>query len=153
VVECGGALPHFADRKDDRMQPITPYLTVKGGTEAIDFYTKAFGAIEEFRHPADDGKRLLHARLNINGGIVMLSDEFPEHGGSAAPAKDKPTSVAISMAFATAGDVDAMFNRAVAAGADSRMQPADMFWGDRFAMLDDPFGHRWMLAAPLPKKD
>jgi PhnB protein len=133
------------------MQPITPYLTVKGAAAALDFYQKAFGASDIFSHPADDGKRLLHARMTINGGVVMLSDEFPEHGGTPAPTREKPTSVAISVLFDTPAEVDAMFVRAVAAGANGWMEPEDMFWGDRFAMVDDPFGHRWMLNAPLKK--
>jgi PhnB protein len=133
------------------MQPITPYLTVKGATAALDFYQKAFGASDIFTHAADDGKRLLHARMTINGGVIMLSDEFPEHGGTPAPTKEKPTSVAISVLFDKPAEVDAMFDRAVAAGANGWMKPEDMFWGDRFAMVDDPFGHRWMLNAPLEK--
>jgi PhnB protein len=133
------------------MQPITPYLTVKGAAAALDFYQKALGASDIFSHPADDGQRLLHARMTINGGVVMLSDEFPEHGGTPAPTREKPTSVAISVLFDTPAEVDAMFVRAVAAGANGWMEPEDMFWGDRFAMVDDPFGHRWMLNAPLKK--
>src|SRR5262252_5296414 len=99
------------------MQPITPYLTVKGAVAALEFYRKAFGAIEAFRHPADDGKRLLHARMVIKGGTVMLSDEFPEHdGGPSAPTPGKPTSVAVSVALESPTEVDAMFRQATAAG-------------------------------------
>jgi PhnB protein len=134
------------------MQPIIPYLTVKGAAEAIAFYQKAFGATENARMPAQDGKRLMHASLAINGGTVMLSDEFPEHGGMPGPTRDKPAGVAVAMAFAKPAEVDAMFRRAVDAGAKGTLEPADMFWGDRFAMLLDPFGHRWMLNAPLPQK-
>jgi PhnB protein len=133
------------------MQAVTPYLTVKGAAQALAFYQKAFGASDIFTHAADDGKRLLHARMTINGGVVMLSDEFPEHSGTPAPTPEKPTSVAVSILFDSADQVDAMFAQAVAAGANGWMKPEDMFWGDRFAMLDDPFGHRWMLNAPLQK--
>jgi PhnB protein len=133
------------------MQAVTPYLTVKGAAAAIEFYKTAFGATETGRHPAEDGKRLLHAALAINGGAVMLSDEFPEYSGTPAPTPEKPTSVAIAIRYDSPAEVDAIFARAVAAGANGWMKPDDMFWGDRFAMLDDPFGHRWMLNAALAK--
>jgi len=132
-------------------QATVPYLTVKHAEAAIAFYQQAFDAQERGRHPAEDGKRIMHATLMINGGFVMLSDEFPEFGagGSPAPTPGQPTSVAISLDCPSPADVDATFNRAVAAGANGWMQPEDTFWGDRFAALDDPFGHRWMLRAPL----
>jgi PhnB protein len=129
-------------------QSVTPYLTVKGAAEAIDFYQKAFGATENMRMPAQDGKRLLHADLAINGGQLFLSDEFSEDGGPSAPTNGQP-SVAVALAFQKPAEVDATFKQAVAAGATSVMEPADQFWGARFAMLTDPFGHRWMLNAPL----
>jgi PhnB protein len=133
-------------------QSIIPYLTVKGAAEAITFYQKAFGANENMRMPAEDGKRLMHASLTINGGTVMLSDEFPEHGGTPGPTREKPAGVAVAMALSKPADVDSVYRRAVDAGAQGTLEPADMFWGDRFAMLLDPFGHRWMLNAPLPQK-
>lgn len=107
--------------------------------------------------PAQDGKRIMHACLTINGGSVMLSDEFPEfteHGAAAvhAPSKDKPAPVAVALQFAKPAEVDAMYKRAVDAGCHSTLAPEDTFWDARFAMLLDPFGHRWMLNAPLPKK-
>lgn len=89
--------------------------------------------------------------MTIKGGTVMLSDEFPEHGGTPAPTPEKPTSVAVSVLLGSPAEVDALFAQAVAAGAKGWMKPEDMFWGDRFAMLDDPFGHRWMLNAPRTK--
>jgi PhnB protein len=133
------------------MQTIMPYLTVKGAAEAIAFYAKAFGATENTRMPAQDGKRLMHADLTLNGGIVMLSDEFPEHGGPAAPSADHPAPVAVALAFETPTDVDATYHRAVEAGCKGTMEPHDAFWGARFAMLRDPFGHRWMLSGPSPQ--
>ena len=133
-------------------QAITPYLTVKGAEAAIAFYAKAFGAKETFRMPADDGKRLMHASIELQGGTIMLSDEFPEHGGCGAPAAGGGASpVAIAITLKAPEQVDAIFGQAVGAGAKGHMPPNDAFWGDRFAMLDDPFGHRWMLSAPLPK--
>ena len=138
-----------------KMQPTNPYLTVKGAADAIAFYRKAFAAKEVARMPAQDGKRVMHAELNINGGAVMLSDEFPEYGEAAgavrAPSRDKPASVATAIHFAKPAEVDATFGRAVEAGCRSTMDPQDTFWDARFAMLIDPFGHRWMLNAPLPK--
>ena len=132
-------------------QSIIPYLTVKDAAGAIAFYQKAFGATETFRMPADDGKRLLHASLIIRGGTLFLSDEFPEHGGG-APKEGQHVPVAIALALSTPPEVDATFKQAVSAGATGTMEPDDMFWGDRFAMLKDPYGHRWMLNAPLAKK-
>ena len=133
-------------------QSIIPYLTVKDAAGAIAFYQKAFGATENMRMPAEDGKRLMHASLTINGGTLFLSDEFPEYGSAAAPkAGDKP-SVAVALALSAPANVDATYKQAVTAGATGTMEPEDAFWGDRFAMLQDPYGHRWMLSAPLPKK-
>ena len=135
-----------------KMQPTNPYLTVKGAAKAIDLYKKAFGAKEAARLPAQDGKRVMHAELSINGGTVMLSDEFAEHGGPAAPTQAKPAAVATAIHYAKPAEVDATFRRAVEAGCKSTMEPQDTFWEARFAMLVDPFGHRWMLNAPLPAK-
>jgi PhnB protein len=136
-------------------QTVVPYLTIKGAAEAIEFYKKAFGATENMRMPAQDGKRLMHADLTINGGSLFLSDEFPEHsehGGTAAPSQgSSPPPVAVALALNAPADVDKTYKQAVAAGARGEAEPADQFWGARFAMLTDPFGHRWMLNAPLPE--
>ena len=133
-------------------QSVIPYLTVKGAAEAIVFYQKAFGAKENMRMPDKDGKRLMHADIAINGGQVFLSDEFSEHGGPTAPTAAQPSAVAVVLAFDKPAQVDATFKQAVAAGAKPAMEPADQFWGARFAMLTDPFGHSWMLNAPLAEK-
>ena len=134
------------------MQPITPYLTINGAEKALEFYQKAFGATDIFRHPDEDGKRLFHARMTINGGTVMMSDDYSkDHGGPAAPTPENPAPVAVSIALESADKVDAMFRQAVAAGGNGVVPPADMFWGDRFAIVIDPFGHRWMLNAPQKK--
>jgi PhnB protein len=120
-----------------------PYLTVKGGKAAVEFYTAAFGAVEQFRNLAQDGERLMHARLSINGGILMLSDYFPEHAGHAAmPA---PSGVMIHLQVE---DPDRLWDQAVKAGATVRMPLQDMFWGDRYGQLVDPFGHSWSVAGP-----
>ncbi len=134
-------------------QTVVPYLTVKGANEAIEFYKKAFGATENSRMPAQDGKRIMHADLAVKGGSLFLSDEFPEHdGASAAPAQGGKSSVAVALALDAPADVDSTYKQAVAAGAKSDLAPEDTFWNARFAMLTDPFGHRWMLNAPLPEK-
>ncbi|MGP0095114.1 MAG: VOC family protein [Xanthobacteraceae bacterium] len=133
------------------MPAITPYLTVRDAAGAIAFYQKAFGAKEEMRMPADDGKRVLHAYLTIGGASLFLSDEFPEEGGASAPRDGQISAVAVALGLDEPGQVDRTFRQAVAAGAKGTMEPADMFWGDRFAMLQDPYGHRWMLNAPLEK--
>ena len=134
------------------MQPITPYLTINGADKALDFYQKAFGATDIFRHPDEDGKRLFHGRMTIKGGTVMMSDDYSkDHGGPAAPTPEHPAPVAVAIALESSGEVDALFNQAVAAGGNGVVPPEDMFWGDRFAMVLDPFGHRWMISAPVKK--
>ncbi len=126
---------------------VIAYLTVSGGDAAMAFYTRAFGAREVFRNIAPDGKRLLHGRLALNNGILMLSDDFPEYSGSPeAPQPGAPTGVTLHVQVA---DCDAVFNQAVAAGAKPVMPPADMFWGDRYAQVRDPFGHRWSIGSTL----
>ena len=132
-------------------QSVIPYLTVKDAAGAIAFYQKAFGATENMRMPAEDGKRLMHASLIINGGTLYLSDEFPEYSGAPAPKAGEKPAVAVALALSAPSDIDATYKQALAAGATGTMEPADMFWGDRFAMLQDPYGHRWMLNAPLGK--
>jgi PhnB protein len=134
------------------MPPITPYLTVKGASEAIEFYKKAFGATENARLPADDGKRLMHAEISLHGRIVLLSDEFLEYDAVAAPANENASPVAVALHFTKAADLDAAFKRAANAGAKAVTEPADMFWGGRFAALADPFNHRWLMHAPQASK-
>jgi PhnB protein len=135
-----------------KMPPITPYLTVKGANEAIEFYKKAFGATENARLAAEDGKRLMHAEISLHGSVVLLSDEFPEYDMVGAPADDKSSPVAVALHFEKPAELDAAFKRAAGAGATVVTEPADMFWGGRFAALADPFHHRWIMHAPLPSK-
>jgi PhnB protein len=127
--------------------PVTPYLTVSDAEAAIRFYQHAFASREVSRVKAQDGKRLMHAALVLNGGMVMLSDDFPEfnEGRRKAPVPDGETGVTIHLHVT---DVDALMARAVAAGAKVLMLPADMFWGERFGKLRDPFGHEWSLGGP-----
>lgn len=126
---------------------LTPHLTITGGraAEAIAFYKKAFGAEEAMAAMlADDGKRIMHAHLRINGGSLMLNDDFPEYrGGSASPATG-PVTLHLQVT-----DADAAFARAREAGATETMALADMFWGDRYGQMTDPFGQIWSIAAPI----
>src|SRR5262249_18565082 len=104
-------------------QTVTPYLTIKGAANAIEFYKKAFGATENSRMPAQDGKRIMHADLALNGGSLFLSDEFPEHGGSAAPSQGSTPPVAVALALTAPADVDKTFKQAASAGAQTRVEP------------------------------
>lgn len=130
----------------------TPYLTVKGGKEAIAFYKKAFGAKQQMLMMAEDGKRVMHASLDIEGAGLMLSDSFEEYsppGGPKAPPDVGGTSVAVHL---DVPDADKVWNKAVKAGAKIVMPIEDQFWGQRFGMLGDPFGHSWSIGGQLKKK-
>ena len=122
---------------------ITPSLTCRDAAKAIDFYKKAFGAQELMRMPSPDGK-IGHSEIKIGDSVVFISDEFP--GRTAAPS---PTATPSSSLFLYVEDVDAVYNRAVSAGAKSTMPLQDMFWGDRFGNVVDPFGHQWGLATHI----
>jgi PhnB protein len=120
---------------------VTPYLTVDDAAAAIEFYTRAFGATERSRMPSPDG-RIAHAELEIGDSLIMLSDPFPQ--GQTKPPKE--LGGASGAIFLYVEDVDTAFRRATDAGATVTMPPEDMFWGDRFGSLADPFGHHWSLA-------
>ena len=121
---------------------ITPYLVVRGAAQAISFYQKAFGALDRGTMTTPDGKTVVHAELQIGDAFLYLSEEFPNMGTKAPPTVGgSPVSIHLYVE-----DVDGVVNRAVAAGATLKMPPADMFWGDRFAKLTDPFGHEWSVA-------
>lgn len=135
------------------MQPLMPYLTLSNAAEAIDFYKKAFGASEVSRAPAEDGKRIMHAELSVNGGALAVMDEFPEHPGAKvlAPSSDKPSCTSLIINCADPAAVDAAYDKAVQAGCETAAEPHNAFWGARFAMVRDPFGYTWMLNAALPQ--
>jgi uncharacterized glyoxalase superfamily protein PhnB len=124
---------------------LTPHLVVKGASKAIDFYKKAFSAEEIRRMPGPDGKSIMHAELKIGNSRLMLVDEFPEMNAR-APESIGGTPVTIHMFLK---DADLVFKRAVDAGAQVRMPLADMFWGDRYGVLADPFGHLWSIATHI----
>jgi PhnB protein len=135
-------------RRETRVAPIprgyhsvTPHLTVRGAAGAIDFYKRAFGARERGRMPGPDGKVIMHAELQIGDSIVFLADEFPDMGCRAPQSLGGAT----GSLHLYVRDVDRAFQRAVAAGAEVRMPVTDMFWGDRYAKVADPFGHEWGL--------
>jgi PhnB protein len=125
----------------DGYYSLTPYVYVKGAAEAIEFYTKAFGAEETVRMPGPDGK-IMHAEVKIGNSILMLADENPEQH-ALSPATRGGSTGSVMM---YTDDVDAVFNKALAAGATATRPPMDMFWGDRMGHLVDPFGHQWAIA-------
>ena len=125
----------------DGKRSITPHLVCAGAADAIEFYKKAFGASEMFRLPNPQGK-LMHACIQIGDSAVFLVDEMPDWG-SFGPKSLKGSPVTIHLQVE---DVDAVFERAVGAGAKIKMPIEDAFWGDRYGVLEDPFGHQWSVA-------
>jgi PhnB protein len=119
---------------------VTPYITCKNAAQAIDYYKSVFGATEVMRMAGPDGK-IGHAEIQIGNSRIMLGDEFP--GMSSAPTPGVRNACGL---FVYLEDVDATFNRAVAAGATVDMPLTNQFWGDRYGKLTDPFGHNWGLA-------
>jgi PhnB protein len=128
--------------------PITAHLVVDGAAKAIEFYKAAFGAEEVRRMPAEDGVRLMHAELAIDGGKLLLCDDFPEYCGGKERAASKLGATPVILHLAVP-DCDAAIARAAAAGATVTMPAADMFWGDRYGQVRDPFGHEWEFTTPL----
>jgi uncharacterized glyoxalase superfamily protein PhnB len=123
------------------MHSLTPHLVCAGAAQAIEFYTRAFDAVELGRLPGPDGK-LMHAMVKIGDSTLMLVDEFPQFG-SVGPKELKGSPVTIHLYVE---DVDATVKQAESAGAKVTMPVADMFWGDRYGRLEDPFGHQWSVA-------
>jgi PhnB protein len=123
---------------------LVAYLTVDGAVKAAGFYEKAFAAETVTVHPPDDKGRTMHAHLYVNGSSLMLSDAYPEHGH---PFRE---SAGFSLTLMV-DDVDEWFERAIKAGCTATMQPSDMFWGDRYGALKDPFGVAWGLNGPVRK--
>jgi PhnB protein len=129
--------------------PVAPYLTVSPALAAIAFYTAVFGAEQKLLIPALDGVRIMHCELLVNGGSIMLADAFPEFGNTRVPIPGEPAVMSVSLEFSDAQKVDDIFNRAATLGAKGETAPMNSFWGTRLATFRDPFGHRWILNAPL----
>lgn len=125
---------------------VTPHVTILDGRgqEAIAFYERAFGAVEVHRQMAEDGKRLLHAFLKLNGGGVMLNDDFPEMRGGAPAGPIGGCVLHLEVA-----DADAAWKKAIDEGATVKFELADQFWGARYGQVIDPFGHTWSIGAPI----
>jgi uncharacterized glyoxalase superfamily protein PhnB len=122
------------------MHSVTPHLVCAGAADAIEFYKNAFGAVEQARLPGPQGK-IMHAMIRIGDSVVMLVDEAPEWGMLGPKAlKGSPVTIHLYV-----DDADAFVARAVRAGAKVTMPVADMFWGDRYGKLEDPFGHHWSV--------
>jgi PhnB protein len=123
---------------------VTPYLTVKGGAEAMEFYKKAFGARELARTTVPDGK-ILHGRIKIGNSIIMVSDEFP--GASTKSPTSLASTTGTLHVYST--NVDRLWEQAVAAGAKIVMPLDNQFWGERYGQLTDPYGHHWSLSMQI----
>jgi PhnB protein len=136
----------------DGYHTATPYLRVRGAAQAIEFYKAAFGAEETVRLPSPDGKMIMHAEVRIGDSVIMLGEES-EQWNAPSPLSLGGTGGGVHLYVR---DVDATIARAVAAGAKLTMPPADMFWGDRYGKLLDPFGHEWSVAThtsdPTPQQ-
>jgi PhnB protein len=129
----------------DDFHTITPHLIVRDAPRAIEFYTRAFGAAELYRNLAPDGKSVMHAELMLGDSRFLLHDEFPDQN-LMSPLAFQGTGVTLHLYV---DDVDAVFAAAVAAGAETLMPVEDCFWGDRYGILKDPFGHRWSVATRM----
>ena len=122
------------------MHTVTPHLICAGASDAIDFYKRAFGAVELSRMPGSDG-RIMHASIRIGDSVIMLNEEMPEWGALGPKAlKGSPVTIHLYLE-----EADAAFEKAVGAGAKVTMPLDDMFWGDRYGKLEDPFGHQWSI--------
>src|SRR5258708_1917860 len=132
-------------RIPEGLQGVIPHLIVRDCNGAIEFYKKAFGAKELLRMPGPDGRSIGHAHLQLGGGHLYMCDEVPGMN-CMAPTSIGGTPVALHIYVE---DVDAAFARVVDAGAAVIMPLMDMFWGDRFGKLRDPFGHEWSLASHI----
>jgi len=124
------------------MHTVTPQLTLRESARAIEFYKQAFGAQELMRMPGPDGRGIIHAEIRIGDSVVFLSDEMPQ-GPTVAPSPTHKTTTVIQLYVQ---DCDAVFQAAVQAGARVVGPLADMFWGDRYGCVADPFGHVWGIA-------
>src|SRR5687767_5640750 len=127
---------------------LIPHLVCDPCADAIEFYKRAFGAVEVYRMPAPGGERIMHASIQIDGRLVFLADDFPEYCGGkpSSPRALGGTPVTIHRYVE---DCDAAIQRAEKAGATVKMPAEDMFWGDRYGVITDPFGHVWSFATHI----
>ena len=124
---------------------LIPHLAVKGGVAALEYYKKALGAEELSRMPTPDG-RVMHATMKVEGSIFFLNDDFPEYCGGVSHTPSGPSPVTLHLCVK---NCDAAIERAAKAGATVSMPATDMFWGDRYGQVTDPFGHSWSYGSPL----
>ena len=141
----------------DKLPPLLPYLVVSDGAAAVEFYKKAFGAVEdEPAYYAPGTTKILNVRLSIRGGVLMLSDDFGPTMGMPESTPEALGGSPVTLHLHYDMGIDEAFEQAVAAGATVKMPLMDQFWGDRYGQLLDPFGHRWAmgqtLAKPTPEK-
>jgi uncharacterized glyoxalase superfamily protein PhnB len=145
ISKNGGMIMSQVKPIPEGMHTITPHIVCNGASEAIEFYKKAFGALEIARMHVPSGDKILHAMINIGDSMVMIVDEFPEWGTS-GPLSLKGSPVTLHIYV---DDVDAFVDRATKAGAKVTMPVEDTFWGDRYGKLEDPFGHKWSVATHI----
>ncbi len=131
-----------AKRVPDGMHRLTPHITVRDAAKMMEFYKKAFGAVEQRRALGPDGKMVMHAEMRIGDSVLFLNDEFPEMGAF-SPLHTKGTPVTLHLAVE---DADKQFQQALSAGAEVVMPLGDQFWGDRYGIVRDPSGHQWSIA-------
>ena len=124
---------------------LTPHLVVRGVTQAVDFYRRAFGAEELFRNIGADGESVIHSELLVGDSRFFVNDEFPQHG-TVSPQHLDGTPVTLHLYVE---DVDQIYEQALGAGAEAILPLQDCFWGDRYAIVRDPFGHKWSLASRI----
>ena len=134
----------MSNRVPEDFHTITPQLVVKGVAAAIEWYTKALGAHELLRNTAPDGVSIMHSELLLGDSRFFVVDEFP--GSAVSPLSLGGSPVTLHLYVE---EVDALFDRAVGAGAQVLMPVADQFWGDRYGIVTDPFGHRWSIASRI----
>jgi len=128
----------------DGYHTVTPYLIISGAAEALEFYAKAFGAVEVMRFKGP-GEKIMHAEISIGDSRIMIADEFPQMG-AVSPQSIGGTAVGLALYVE---NVDTVFTRALSAGATTVSAVKDQFYGDRSGTLLDPFGHRWTISTPI----
>ena len=131
----------------DGFHSVTPSVTLSRCGEALEFYRKALGAEVRMKMPAPDGRSVWHAEIKVGDSLVFLNDEMP----GMSPKPPSPAAPSPVSFWLYVKDCDAAFERAVKAGCTSRMAPQDMFWGDRYGQLRDPFGVMWAINGPVKK--